>query len=195
MVFSLDVILVGELNKHISGVIFLAEILITVNYFEMAQLNSSNSDSDESFSELLKIYTERAYDAKQYLDRIENSCENDSVPINVEPENINFEYTVGKQNGSRLIWTPSDEMLYTKNKPNKTDDDCEKWTCYIKNCSGRLKLQPDGLAFQTIEHTIQHGTMYHLYIEMKCREMMRDLCKSAGASKSISDIYEEAITM
>lgn len=86
MVFSLDVILVGELNKHISGVIFLAEILITVNYFEMAQLNSSNSDSDESFSELLKIYTERAYDAKQYLDRIENSCENDSVPINVEPK-------------------------------------------------------------------------------------------------------------
>lgn len=196
MIFSLDVILVGESNTHISGVNFLSEILITVKYFEMAQLNSSNSDSDESFSELFKIYTERAYNAKQYLDSIENSCENNSVEtINVESENINFEFTVGKQNGSRLIWTPSDETLYTKNKKTKTDDDCEKWTCYIKNCFGRLKLQPDGLAFKTLEHTIQHGTMYHLYIEMKCRELMRDLCKSAGASKSLSDIYDEAIAL
>lgn len=43
------------------------------------------------------------------------------------------------------------------------------------------------------QHSINHGNMYAIYVELKCRNHMRELCKIAGASKSVSDIYEDAI--
>lgn len=35
--------------------------------------------------------------------------------------------------------------------------------------------------------------MYKTYMELECRNHMREECKNAGASKSISDIYNEAV--
>lgn len=89
------------------------------------------------------------------------------------------------------------EVLYMSNgrRTANGDEEFEAFTCYIKKCPGRVYLRHDGIAFRISGHTVKHDSMHKLYIEMKCRGIMREMCKTAGASKSVADIYNDAIIL
>lgn len=157
---------------------------------------SSVCTSDTAYLELCKNFAERARHAKLTFDI---SCNLDDDPDDVFdqtiPNNFCYEFSTGVRSDSELMWAMEEEVLYVSNGKIVSKDDAEASTCYVKECSGRVYLKPNGIAYKVIEHNIQHGSMYSTYQELQCRNYMRDECKIAGASKSLSDIYNDAVVM
>lgn len=164
--------------------------------FEPNDIETASNTCDdvtEMYSELFEMFAKRANDAKAYLNRAGYDSENDDDNANIlQPENLLYEFVSGIRDGSELIYDFQQEALYVSNG-KILKDNTEAFTCYVKQCRGRVCLRPDGFAYKKAEHTIQHGTMYPKYVELKCRQMMRELCRTSAASTPIPDIYNEAI--
>lgn len=155
---------------------------------------------DEAYLELCEKFAERSRHAKLAFDTSDNEVfrydddDDDDEELDDFVAN-SFYYTliVGLRSDSELMWAVEEENLYVSNGKIIAKDNAEAFTCYEKKCYGRVYLKPNGIAYKVHEHTIAHGSMYKIYTEFVCREMMRQECKTAGASKSITDIYNEAV--
>lgn len=155
-----------------------------------------SSSCDAAYLQLCKSFAERSLHAKLAFDtscNLDDDCENvldDSIP-----NSFCYEFIAGVRSDSELMWALEEEVLYMSNGKIVSRDDAEAFTCYVKKCSGRIYLKPNGVAYKVIEHSVQHGSMYSTYKQLQCRNYMREECKIAGASKSISDIYNDAVVM
>lgn len=155
-----------------------------------------SSQYDEKYLELCKEFAERSHHAKLALNTSENelSDKNDEDEFeDIVPQSFHYTWVVGLRSDSELMYAVEEEMLYVSNGKILAKDKAEAFTCKEKKCKARVYLKPNGIAYKVHEHTIKHGNMYKLYVELVCREMMRQDCKTAGASKSITDIYNEAV--
>lgn len=155
-----------------------------------------SSQYDDKYLELCKEFAERSRHAKLAF----NTSENELSDINdndefedIVPQSFHYTWVVGLRSNSELMFAVEEEMLYVSNGKILAKDKAEAFTCHEKKCKGRVYLKPNGIAYKVHDHTIKHGSMYELYVELICREMMRQECKTAGASKSITDIYNEAV--
>lgn len=70
-----------------------------------------------------------------------------------------------------------------------------RYTCYCKACDARLYLRNDETVVKEdgMKHTKPHGSMYTLYREMHCVNMMKNRCHTAPASTTVREIYDEAV--
>lgn len=157
------------------------------------------SYEDEDFSILCKVLEEKSKDAEKIFSLFEqldeSSANNDVEDSNeIMPQNFHYIWTPGKRSDSELMWAVEEEVLYMSNGKIVGDNE-EAYTCYLGGCNGRCRLKQNGIAYKVQEHTIDHGSMYKSFVEFQCRHHMREQVKIAGASKTISDIYEEAVTM
>lgn len=148
---------------------------------------------DKAYLELCSIFEEKSKHAKLCFNTDDDEDNNDADFL--IPQNFHYTWTVGTRSDSELMYAVEDEILYVSNGKIVTKDGDEAFTCYEKKCKGRIYLKQNGIAYKVKEHTVNHGSMYNKYIEMQCREMMREQCRISGASKSISDIYEEAVIL
>lgn len=156
-----------------------------------------NNSPDESFLELCNEFSERSRLAvRSAIDNLNfNDDENEESFENILPSSFHYIWIVGKRSHSELMWAVEEEVLYVSNGKIIAKDQAEAFTCNIKNCKGRVYLKPNGAAYKVAEHTVLHGSMYNTYMELLCRNLMRDECKIAGASKSVTDIFEEAVLL
>lgn len=150
------------------------------------------NEYNENYLKLCKSFEERAKQAKLFSDDSENDCLETEDEFTV-PNSFYYIWITGKKSNSELMFDMEEEMLYVSNGKIIARDQAEAFTCYIKNCTGRVYLKPNGIAYKVNEHSIQHGSMYKTFVEFECRSQMRDECKTAGASKTITDIFEEAV--
>lgn len=99
----------------------------------------------------------------------------------------------GFRSGSDIIWDPDERMLYYQNSLNKVSKDMA-WTCYVKNCDGRIFIKQNGTAYKSnnTQHE-NHGHMYEIFMHMQYFNDMKDMCLTAPASVSVRDIYNEVI--
>lgn len=150
---------------------------------------------DEEYIALCKTFAERSRHAKLAFDTSDDEfLENESEKIDdLVPNGFQYTWIVGLRSDSELMWAVEEEVLYVSNGKIIAKDNAEAFTCYGKNCKGRVYLKTNGIAYKIREHTIAHGSMYKTYTELVCREKMRQECRIAGASKSITDIYNEAV--
>lgn len=149
---------------------------------------------DEAYIQLCKQFEERSRHAKLAFDTSEIDLDSDEEePDSLIPRSFHFLWVVGKRSDSELMWAVEEEILYTSNAKIIAKDQAEAFTCHCKPCKGRVYLKPNGIAYKVTEHTVDHGSMYKQFVEFQCRNYMREECKTAGASKSIRDIYEEAL--
>lgn len=156
-----------------------------------------SSLGDKAYLELCKQFQERSRHAKLAFDTtdIDLCGEEFDESNNYVPHSFHYLWTVGQRSDSELMWAVEEEVLYISNGKILAKDQAEAFTCHIKKCSGRVYLKPDGIAYKVAEHNVDHGSMYNQFVEMQCRNHMREECKSAGASKNIADIYEEALLL
>lgn len=147
---------------------------------------------DKTYDELCEAFSERARCAKLYFDGNEIDDEDEDDDFDTAPNVLQYTWTVGLRADSELMWCIDDEALYVSNG-KIVQSDKEAFTCNYPKCRGRIYLTQNGIAYRVADHTIDHGSMYNKFLEMQCRELMRDECKSAGASKSVSDIYNDAV--
>lgn len=139
-------------------------------------------------SDSISLYEQRAKNAKEIFDVFDLfEQENDAIV----PENFHYIFTPGIRFNSELMWAVQEECFYVSNGKIVNDDGDEAFTCYQKKCSARVYLKQNGFAYCVKSHTIAHGSMYALYIQMKCRNTMREQCLTAGPSKTINDIYND----
>lgn len=148
---------------------------------------------DESYRELCKSFADRAKCATLCIDQIELDDEEDNDEFGPSvPNNLQYTWIVGLRSDSELMWCIDDEALYVSNgKISKSNE--EAFTCNYTKCQARVYLKQNGIAYKVKNHTIEHGSMYEKYMEMQCRQLMREDVKAAGASKSISDVYNDAV--
>lgn len=69
------------------------------------------------------------------------------------------------------------------------------YTCQCKECNARIFLKEDDTAFKLsgMEHNYPHGRMYNEYKRRWCMTNMRDRCKTAPATTTIREIYNEQV--
>lgn len=149
---------------------------------------------EKNYRSLCEVFAERAEYAQQYFGSSFDEYNNDDETISSDvPHNIFYEFIVGNRSDSEVMWVAEEEALYLSNGKILVKDGSEPYTCYEKSCRARINLRQDGFAYKSADHTVSHGSMYKKYVEMVCRHNMREECKLAGASKSVSDIYQTAI--
>lgn len=157
-----------------------------------------SSLGDLSYSELCKKFAERSHHSQLAINSsildddddpegIEFDCEND-------PIYINYCWINGKRKDSELLYALDEQCLYVSNG-KIINDGSEAYTCQVKRCGGRVYLKKNQTAIRAANHTVHHGSMYKDYMELQCRNFMREECEFSGASKSISDIYKDAVVM
>lgn len=152
-----------------------------------------SSQYDKKYLELCKKFGERSRHARLAFNTSDIELLEDDDDDDCIPESFHYIFIVGVRSDSELMWATEEENLYVSNGKIIAKEDAEAYTCYEKKCKGRVYLKQNGIAYKVHEHTIAHGSMYKTYIECICREMMRQECKNAGASKSITDIYNDAV--
>lgn len=152
---------------------------------------------DETYLQLCEKFKERSRHAKLALNTNLNDLSSDEAEEfdDVIPHSFHYLWIVGLRSDSELMWAVEEEAIYVSNRKIIAKDQAEAFTCKVKNCKGRIYLKPNGTAYKITEHTIDHGSMYKTYVELLCRNFMREECKTAGASKSVNDIYEEAVLL
>lgn len=104
-----------------------------------------------------------------------------------------FIWVEGLREGSKLVWVPQQEHLYYVNGPTKKGTAC---TCMVDGCGARIFLTDNGMA--KCEHTSihkNHATLYSKYKERCLFKWMKDRCRSAPASATIHNIYDEAVLL
>lgn len=164
--------------------------------FFLVNMYQSNEQFSESYLNLCSIFAEKAKDAQSYLSEEKEDDINVSFVLETPvQQNLKYEWIAGKRDGSELLWASSEQMIYMSNAKILVTDNSEAYTCYDKKCTARVHVRPDGFAYKKSEHTVAHGSMYDLFIELKCRNTMKDDCKTAPASKTVTDIYNDAIMM
>lgn len=153
-----------------------------------------SSSRDDSYRELCATFAERARCAKLCYDTNESDYEKDGDNFGpIAPTNFHYVWTVGLRSNSELMWAVEEETLYVSNGKILKNTNEEAFTCNYPKCRARVYLKQNGIAYKVTEHSIDHGSMYDMYMEIQCREQMREQCKTAGASKSIADIYYDAV--
>lgn len=105
-----------------------------------------------------------------------------------------FIWIEGLRAGSKLVWIPQEENLYYVNGQNKNGTAC---TCIVKECDARVFLNDNGMAKS--DHTSfqksHESSLYPMYLERHLFKWMKDRCRSAPASATLLDIYEEAVRL
>lgn len=67
-------------------------------------------------------------------------------------------------------------------------------TCFENDCNVRIVLINDDTASKvTNAETHTHGSLYHVYKERELFVWMKETCRTAPASATIRDIYNEAV--
>lgn len=155
-----------------------------------------SSLTDFSYLELCKKFAERSQNSQiainsDLLDEDEEGIEFDGKN---EPRLINYCWINGGRKDSELMYDKEEQYLYVSNS-KILKDGSEAYTCQVKKCGGRVYLKTNQTAVKVSDHTVNHGSMYKDYMKLQCRNFMREECEFSGASKSISDIYNEALLM
>lgn len=141
---------------------------------------------------LYTLFEERYLEARKEFDIFGPDEQNDEFDSPI-PENIQYIWTPGKRFNSELMYSLEEEFLYVSNGKIVKSENAEAFTCYIKECKGRVFLKPNGIVYKGNSHTVQHSSMYKDLICMQCRHEMRENCKTADASKTVKQIYEDAV--
>lgn len=118
--------------------------------------------------------------------------ENDELESPI-PNNIEYIWTPGKRFNSEIMFTLQDEFLYVSNGKIIKAENAEAFTCYVKQCKGRVFLKPNGVVYMGNPHTVDHGSMYENLALFQYRHEMRESCKTADASKTVKHIYDDAV--
>lgn len=142
---------------------------------------------------LYDLLKERCDEARKKFDIFGDSEQENNEFESPIPDNIQYVWTPGKRFNSELMFSLGDEFLYVSNGKIVKRENAEAFTCYIKECKGRVFLKANGIAYIAAPHTVDHGSMYKDFICMQCRHEMRENCKTADASKSVKHIYEDAV--
>lgn len=104
-----------------------------------------------------------------------------------------FIWIEGLRAGSKLVWIPEQECLYYRNGQSKHGTAC---TCVVSGCDARIFLRDDGTAeVNASMHKLHNTSLYPMYKERDLFKWMKDRCRSAPASATIRDIYDEAVAM
>lgn len=107
-----------------------------------------------------------------------------------------FIFLHGIQNTSNVIYVPDDKQLYLENGFNKTLD-AIRFRCYQYHklsCDAKVFLRKDGKLFQKNDGNFHsHEDQYITYVEMKCMNGMKEMCKTAPASTTPREIYDQCI--
>lgn len=100
----------------------------------------------------------------------------------------------GLRSNSNVMWIPDEQNLYYRNCYNKK---YEAWgyTCSWKKCNARVFAKEDGTVFKmsSTEHSYSHGSMYNKYKESIMTKMMKERCKTAPASTTVREIFNEGV--
>lgn len=105
-----------------------------------------------------------------------------------------FIWIEGLRAGSKLVWIPEQEYLYYVNGKNKHGN--VACTCIVKGCDARILLRDDGTAqTDSSQHKLHDSSLYPIYKERDLFKWMKDRCRSAPASATLRDIYEEAVKL
>lgn len=106
---------------------------------------------------------------------------------------MTFIWIEGLRAGSKLIWIPDQECLYYVNGKSKHGTAC---TCIVKGCDARIFLQQDGTAKSDLSvHKLHDSSLYPMYKERELFTWMKERCRTAPASATLRDIYEEAVKL
>lgn len=155
--------------------------------YKTSELDEENENNDND------VQTHETNDDQaEPLEAIVSGNESDA-PENRETP-LNFEWISARREGDRLGWDGVNHQLYYKDGFN-IELNADAFTCTTDECYARLFLR-DGEAFKlasTPEHT--HGPVYHVYKEIFLFNWMKNRCKTAPASASTLNIYEEALAM
>lgn len=152
---------------------------------------------DETYLDLCNQFAERSRRAVLHSINALNFSDDETEESldDVLPSSFHYLWIIGKRSGSELLWAVEEEALYVSNGKIIAKDRAEAYTCNVKGCTGRVYMKPNGVAYKIAEHSVLHGSMYNTYMELQCRNHMREQCKIAGASKSVTDIFEEAVLL
>lgn len=156
------------------------------------------SSDEVDFLQMCTMFEERLVNAQkefdifELLDESTENIQNDG--LDEIPKNFHYIWTPGIRFSSELMFAVEEEMLYISNGKMSKEAE-EAFTCYNKKCGGRVYLKSNGIAYKVAPHTVLHGSMYKSFMEMQCRHAMREQCKVAGASKTITEIYGDAVIM
>lgn len=155
-----------------------------------------SSSTDAAYLDLCKKFAERSEHSKLAINLLdEDEEEPEGVEFDDDETNIiHYSWINGIRKDSELMYAVEEECLYVSNG-KIVKDQSEAFTCHVKKCGARVHLKQNGIAIKVADHTINHGSMRKTYMELQCRNFMREECEFAGASKSISDIYQEAVVM
>lgn len=125
----------------------------------------------------------------------ENLTESDNDDeVNFTELNVEYRIISGLRENSKLVWAPTEKNLYYKNSQSKITG-CEACKCYKSGCFARLYIRENGSAFRhsNVEHSRSHGSMYTEYKMMYCFNKMKEMARSAPASTTSYQIYQEVI--
>lgn len=157
-----------------------------------------SSVNDSSYTELCKKFADRLQHSQLAINS--SLLDEDDEPEGIEFDScneakaINYCWINGKRKDSDLLYSMEEQCFYVSNS-KILKDGSEAYTCNVKKCGGRVHLKKNEIAVKVADHTVSHGSMYKYYMELQCRNFMREECEFSGASKSISDIYQEALIM
>lgn len=156
-----------------------------------------SSTLDSSYSQLCKRladlneHSKLAINSNLWDDDDENE-EGIELDGDSDAKVVHFKWINGSRKNSELMYCIEEQCLYISNG-KILKDNSEAYTCHVKNCAARIYLKRNEIAVKAADHTVNHGSMYKAYMELQCRNFMREECEYGGASKSVSDIYEEAV--
>lgn len=127
------------------------------------------------------------------FDQHSTDDESENENLNIGFIVITFLWIQGLRAKSKLMWVPDENNLYYANVRSR-EYEAMGYTCYVKNCTARIYLKVDGTAFKTHSTThSNHGSLYSVYKEMQCINRMKEKCKTASASVTIREIYNDAV--
>lgn len=155
-----------------------------------------SSSTDTAYLDLCKKFAERSNHSKLAVNLLDDDDdEEEGIEFDeFQPKALHYLWITGSRKDSELMYATEEQCLYVSNG-KILKDKSEAFTCHTKKCGARVHLKQTGAAIKVSDHTVNHGSMYYTYLKLQCRNYMREECAFAGASKSISDIFQEATVM
>lgn len=125
----------------------------------------------------------------------DNLSETEDEPIIIGEIAVEYRMIPGMREGSSLVWAYEEKHLYYKNAYSKVKR-LESCKCYVPKCRSRLYIREDGTAFRksNVEHAQNHGSMYTDFKYKYCFNKMKQKAKTAPASLSAFQIFQEVIS-
>lgn len=152
-------------------------------------------DNEDLAQQLLDEYNKSIEELENNDD--DGSGENETARLDIN-HNSNgrryiYSWIEGLRTDSRLVWVPEEENLYYTNAINKKSNTIA-CTCFEDDCNARIVLINDDTASKVPNAGIHtHGSLYHVYKERKLFAWMKETCRTAPASATIRDIYNQAV--